>query len=523
MKILDTSQLVTDEQLSALSPNETYWVYNGLDCCITEEIRGKLDSLLDEVTRPLYEHTIRMQAPILAMMMRGIKVNETHRQVALSEAAAEKQRLLDILQRLMTEGLGLEGPFNPGSPKQVKAFFYDFLGLKVIKARNTQGFYTPSSGREALEKLTQYFIAQPFVHLILAIRDQNKMMGFLKTATDPDGRIRCSLNLAGTNTGRLSSSFSDFGTGTNLQNVDSNLRYMFVADPGMVFVNIDLEQADSRNVGALCWDQFYESHGEAFAGSYLDACESGDLHTTVCRMGWKDLDWPDDRKFWRAIADGNAYRTYSYRDMAKKLGHGTNYLGQPGTMSQHTKIPTAQIVDFQANYFGAFPVIPEWHTKTINTLQSTGQLTHLFGRRKSFFGRLDDQNVINAAIAYCPQGMTGEEINHGMLRLWQHPLMDLLIQVHDSILFQVPIGQVNELVPLALELLEAPIILKGGREFMVPLEAETGYNWGKPKYNREGKITGNPLGLMKWKGEETRKPPRPTRKKLITLSGALDK
>ena len=501
MKVIDTGQLLTDEDMNALSANETYWVYNGLDSCITEEIRQKLDAQLDDVTRPMYEHTIRMQAPILDMMLRGIRVDESHRKLALQKATAEAQRLQNMLNRLCIEGLGLDTPINPQSPKQVKWLFYEFFELKVIKKRNSAGFYAPSADRESLEKLFQYFIAQPFITLILAIRDQRKIIGFINTPSDPDGRIRCSLSLAGTNTGRLSSSFSDFGTGTNLQNVDSNLRYIFVPDPGMIFVNIDLEQADSRNVGALCWDYFYESHGEEFAGSYLNACESGDLHTTVCRMGWTNLDWPSDRAGWRAVADRIAYRTYTYRDMAKKLGHGTNYYGQPPTMSMHSKIPVAQIVEFQTNYFGAFPCIPEWHKETIRRLQETGQLTHLFGRRRCFFGRLDDQNVINAAIAYCPQGMTGEEINHGVLRLFHHPEIQLLIQVHDSILFQVPVNRVNELVPEALELLKVEIELKGGRPFHVPLEAETGFNWGKAKAE-------NPLGLAKWKGEETRSAPR---------------
>ncbi|MBM61949.1 MAG: hypothetical protein CL484_03235 [Acidobacteria bacterium] len=514
MKIIDTSTYVSQDDLDKLSADEAYWFYNGMDSCITEEIRDKLERQLDEVTRPLYEHTIRMQAPILDMMFRGIRVDETHRRVALAKAEGEAQRLMQILRRLCKEGLGLKEAINPGSHVQVKWLFYEFFNLKPIKKRNSKGFYAPASDRETLEKLNQYFIAQPFVSLILAIRDQRKTIGFIKTPTDPDGRIRCSFSLAGTNTGRLNSAFSDFGTGTNLQNVDSNLRYMFTADPGKIMVNIDLEQADSRNVGALCWEYFYDSHGPEFAGSYLDACESGDLHTTVCRMGWTGLDWPDDRSGWRAVADGLAYRTYSYRDMAKKLGHGTNYYGKPPTMSMHTKIPVKEIISFQNNYFGAFPCIPEWHKETIHRLQSTGYLTHLFGRRRYFFNRLDDQNVINAAIAYCPQGMTGEEINRGMLNLWHHPDVEFLVQVHDSILFQVPVDRVNELVPMALEALKVEIILKGGRPFHVPLEAETGYNWGKKSEN-------NPLGLTKWKGEETRKPPRNLPPKQITLDSYL--
>src|SRR5690606_25543595 len=101
---------------------------------------------------------------------------------------------------------------------------------------------------------------------------------------DPDGYMRSSFNIAGTNTGRLASSGNDFGSGTNMQNIDRTLKEIFIAEPGWKFANLDLGQADSRNIGANCWNTFVESHGEKFAGAYLDACEGPDLHTTVCRM-----------------------------------------------------------------------------------------------------------------------------------------------------------------------------------------------------------------------------------------------
>lgn len=515
MKIFDTRELPADG--AGLSPNDVYWIYNGLDSCMTSEIREVLSSQMDEVSRATYDRTMQMQAPILEMMLRGTLIDKDHRARTLAECNKTRSELVARFDRLCMEGLGLVAPINPQSPAQVKHLLYDVLKVPVIKARNSRGFMAPSSSRETLEHLSEYFIAEPFCKYILAIRDQSKQIGFLKTPLDSDDRIRCNFNLAGTNTGRLSSSFSDFGSGTNLQNIDRNLRYIFVADPGKVLVNIDLEQADSRNVGALCWDMFYESHGPEFAGSYLDACESSDLHTLVCSMGWPNLSWGSDETKWRALADTTAYRTYSYRDMAKKLGHGTNYYGQPNTMAKHSKVPVKQIADFQGNYFSAFPCIPAWHEETIRRLQENGSLTHLFGRRRYFFGRLDDQSVINAAIAYSPQGMTGEEINLGLLNLWRDPRFELMIQVHDSILFQVDEKLVNELVPIALELLRVPIMLKGGREFYVPLDAEVGWNWGKR--SKDGKT--NPYGMTGWKGEELRQPPRKRAGKRLSILDVL--
>lgn len=517
MKIINNADLRTESDIDALSDDEIYWLYNGLDCCVTYEVHQVTKKKLDEETRGIYEHTLRMQAPILEMQLRGLRVDERARTKLRERLENEMALIRARLDILCIDGLGMEEGINPASPKQVGELFYRVLGIKERKHRTGSGNIALSTDRETLEGLRQHFNAEVFVNHILAYRDRAKSLGFLKTPTDSDGKMRCNFNLAGTNTGRLSSSFSDFGTGTNLQNVDKNLRDMFIADEGKIMVNIDLEQADSRNVGALCWQLFYDSHGPEFAGAYLDACESGDLHTQVCRMAWTHLEWGDDPKLWRSIADQVAYRTYSFRDMAKKLGHGTNYYGQPATMSGHSKVPQKEIEDFQRRYFAAFPCISEWHKWTIHQLQSTGQLTHLFGRKRTFFQRLTEQSTINAAIAYSPQGMTGEEINRGILNIFGQHGVELLVQVHDSILFQLPIESVNELLPMLLEMMEVHLQLKGGRDFFVPLEAQVGYNWGSRKLDKKtGKVT-NPHGLTVFTGKEERTPPRRNLNKRVYL------
>ena len=71
------------------------------------------------------------------------------------------------------------------------------------------------------------------------------------------------------------------------------------------------------------------------------------------------------------------------------------------------------------------------------------------------------------------------------------------MQVHDSILFQFPEHLEDEIIPWALETLKVPLILKKDREFVVPTEAKTGWNWGN--FSDE-----NPDGLKKWKGGDDR-------------------
>lgn len=509
-KILNNADIT---EVSDLSHNTREWVYNGLDVCVTYEVRDSLLAVLDDTTRKTYELSKSLQAPVLDMSMRGILVDERNRTQVLHKFQGQLGQLERQLTRLVSEGVGIELPPNTFDAKtkkwkvwwrsvpRLKNLFYEVLELPPVRKRNAQGKMAPTLNREALEKLSVYYHAEPLCNHLLALRDLDKKRSFLETEIDSDGRFRSNYNIAGTNTGRLASAASDFGTGSNGQNIDRDLRYVFVADPGYVFVNLDGEQADARNVGAICWNLFYDSHGPDFAGAYLNACESGDLHTTVCKMAWRSLSWGDDPAGWRDVADVIAYRSDSYRQLAKKLGHGTNYYGQPRTMAKHTKVETELISDFQYRYFEAFPAIRLWHENVRKQLNSVSYLTTMLGRRRAFFGRAFDDETLREAIAYEPQSMTADEIDIGMLQMWRGARKwdaQLLAQVHDSTLWQVPVHLVNEFVPWALATKRVNIELKGGRQFTVPIEAKVGFNWGDFDPSNP---TENPDGLRKWKGK----------------------
>lgn len=507
MKILDTSGL--DRALMrSLSQNEVSWAYNGLDCCVTFEIH---EALQEELARSgpnvqqTYREAMAKQAAFLEMSMRGIRVDEAVRTSTVKKLEAQLRELDGRFQRLMKGAFG--HGLNWDSPAQLKTLFYGELGLPEIKKRNTKGQFVATVNEEALERLQQNFFAKPLCKYILAMRNLRKQLGFLKTEIDPDGRFRANINIAGTNTGRSSSSRNDFGSGSNLQNVDNRLRFPFIADPKKILVNIDLEQADARNVGAIMHDLFYESHGPEEAGKYLDACESGDLHTQVCRMAWGELPWTGAIKQDRKIAEQDSGHGMSFRDLAKRLGHGTNYYGTPPTMAKHTHTAVPVVAEFQKRYFGAFPLIQTWHEWVIQEVKEVGVLTTPFGRRRHFFGRGNDASTWRKAIAYAPQSMTGHEMDMGILNLWREmPEAELLMQVHDSILFQVPWHNHQSHVERALELLAYRHQLKGDRIFSVPLEAMVGWNWGKVKYDDEGRPRENLYGITVWKGEEKRTP-----------------
>lgn len=414
----------------------------------------------------------------------GVLVDEARRQETLQHYNEQLDFLAGRLNRLIREGIGWDfevtrtRKYSWPSNDQLKHLFYKVLQLPPLYKRKADGTRTLTVDREALEKLQKYFFAEPIIAHLLLLRDLQKRISFLETGIDLDGRIRTNFNIAGTNTGRMASSYSDFGTGTNLQNVENRLRAIFIADPGWKFCNIDLEQGDSRGCGAILWNLLRD-------GRYLDACESGDLHTTVARIAF-DLPWTSDPYNNKRLADSTKfYRDMSCRAVAKRLGHGTNYKGQAETMAEKTRIPLDAVRNFQKRYLEQFP-FEHWWRWVEDQLRSTRKLTTLLGRQRYFFADPRESSTLREAIAYEPQSITADTIDRGLLALWEADRVRLNLQVHDSVLFQYREAEEDEIIPWALSCIEQTVMLKGGRPFKIPGEAKVGWNWSD--YNYDPKV-----------------------------------
>lgn len=473
----------TDPPPTSSALNEQ--IYNSLDTCVTLEVFEVLSKQLDEVTSKTYELERALQAPVFEMQLRGVKIDTYARDILIKELEEKVKLLEEDLKEILVEGVGFEA--SPTSPKQLIKLFYEVLQLPIQKNFKTG---QPTVDRKALEKLRSYFHATPIINSILAIRDIYKKIGMLKTTIDGDGRIRTSFGIAGTDTGRFSSYVSSMGSGTNLQTITEELRHIYIADAGMKMGYIDLEQAESRGVGAIEWNLFHD-------GRYLDSTESGDLHTSTARMCWPNLPWTGDLAKDKKIAKQLFYRNDDYRQGAKKLSHAINYLGQPPEIAKQTGIPLDLVKPFQLAYFKAYPSHPEWHMWVRSKLLKDGFITTFMGRRRMFFGRRWDQDTVKAAVAYEPQSSIADYLNKGMLAVWKSGLCQLLIQVHDAILIQYPEEKENEIVPQIQKLLELKIPLMHGRELIIPTEAVVGWNWGKHSEK-------NPNGLVPFTGIDAR-------------------
>lgn len=521
MPWIDTSSV----DIKSLSPIDNLLVYNGLDSCITREVfdaqslEWSSPSEANDCAKLVYKFELSMMGPAMDMMTQGIRVDMAYREELVHRLEGEIALLEDRLNRIAAAvwGKGL----NARSPLQLKAFFYGAMKLPPIEKR-FKGETLLSLDRKVLERLTDYFIARPIISHVLAIRDITKQLGVLRSGVDKDGKIRTSYNVAGPETFRWSSSENAMGTGTNLQNIAERLRRVLISDPGTKFAYIDEEQAESRCVAYLLYECLLKVEQQCIAEGiipppecsrkhlYIEACESGDLHTACAVMCWPHLPWTGDLAKDKAIADDHSkpfYRDFTLRDMSKRMGHGSNYDGTPFGMSQIIAVEARVIEAFQKVYFAAFP-IRSWHT-AIGAELATGALVTPLGMRRQFFKRLNDDATRREAIAFKPQSMVGAVLNLGLYRVWQHfkgTSVRPVAQLHDAILLQYPEELESSVIPVARELLSVPVKI-ADRVMVIPNDVKVGWNFAKADPQKRLFLDGNPSGLIGYTGNDNRKRP----------------
>jgi DNA polymerase I-like protein with 3'-5' exonuclease and polymerase domains len=195
---------------------EQLWIYNCKDACVTFEANEKLD---DTIRAFNLEQQLKFQMATAEiafdMMLRGILINRDY-----------KQELSDTLIRIMQDqlsfiheitGVNLE----PSSPKQVQSFCYDVLKLppkyKEVKGQPRRLTADKEAIEEWLDSCEPLF--RPLLQAIVDYRSlQVYNSTFALSPLDTDGRFRCSINIAGPETFRWSTSEDAFGYGTNMQN-----------------------------------------------------------------------------------------------------------------------------------------------------------------------------------------------------------------------------------------------------------------------------------------------------------------
>jgi uracil-DNA glycosylase len=205
---------------SASMDERVLWRYNCEDCVRTFEC----DEALQGVARALkldeqVNFQMRLWPAVLRMMNRGMRVDDEMRQQLEKDMDAHAASLLADITYVVGH------PLNPKSPKQMKEFFYGELQLPPVYKRGKQAkpgkIRQPSCDDECLQKIRQREpIVGPLIDLITEFRSVSVYAStFLRDVRDTDGRLRCSINIAGAVTFRFSTSENAFGSGMNMQNL----------------------------------------------------------------------------------------------------------------------------------------------------------------------------------------------------------------------------------------------------------------------------------------------------------------
>lgn len=329
------------------------------------------------------------------------------------------------------------------------------------------------------------------LEICLLLSDRLTQLESLNCKLDRDGRIRFSLNVAGTKVGRMSANASQTGSGYGIHSTQDKHRTLFIADPGHDFYQVDLTGADTWTVAAECkalgdptmWDDLQAGlkPAKALSALYLDGPEANRLPRPALVARCKAL--PKDWVY----------------DAAKKCTHGSNY-GEGDVRMAETilrdsweagggklaTVTVAQCKKLQALYFTRYPGVRRWQERVRMLLQRDGYLVAASGMRRDFFGPKTDHGTQKEAYAFCPAANTAYLNNCALLRIWNDPdnlapdgsrIAKLLLQVHDSALFEAPCDR-RDWVRSKLPEWWGTSITVAGSTFTMPYEAQVGPSWG---------------------------------------------
>lgn len=455
-----------------------FWTYSALDSAITHEINGVMDKRLTESARLHYNFNMQMLDVMLDIQLRGIAFDSGKRDgrvQLLNKTLLEEQSLLDTL---------VGEPLNVNSPKQMCTFLYTKLKLPVVLNRKSK---KPTADYETLLKLSKKY-SNPALAQCISVRHTRKRISILDSlTTDPDGRIRCSYNVVGTETGRLSCYGSVTGSGTNLQTIPKPDRDLFIADPGYEFFQCDLAGADGWTVAAHC----AALGDDTMLEDYLFGIKPAKVLALMIKFGpdIARLNRDDLKTRCKEInADEDEKNGYIYF-ISKCCQHGTNYDMGPLLLSALVfresegiiSISTRDAELYQTLYRRRYCGIRRWHTWVQEQLRKTGTLTSANGNTRIFFGRKDSHDTHKAAYSHEPQNNTTYATNRAALNIYKKaPWIPLLHQVHDAVCGQFPSNRFAEASVVIREAFDFELVIHGVT-VKIPFEGGYGPNWGYAK------------------------------------------
>jgi DNA polymerase-1 len=372
----------------------------------------------DENLKKIYESIEKPLIPIMKKLTAtGILIDKAYAKEL--EVFYEKEK--EELSKNIYRAAGRE--FNISSPKQLGEILFDELQLEAKGLRKT-ATGSRSTNSDTLQKLSG---THPIIPLITRYREVDKILGTYviplpKTAKE-DGRVHSLFIQTGAATGRFSS------TEPNMQNIptpkegEKNIRNIFVAAPGCIFLSFDYSQIELRVAAMMSQDEKLLSLFK----------KGGDIHNEVARYTF-------------SCEEGEV--TGEMRKVAKAINFGILYgMGVTAlTESLHKERKEAQ--HFFDEYKKNFSALAAYLESVKQEVKMSGYTETLFGRKRMiplarspipFLRAQGERMAINAPI----QGTAADilklaliEVDSFIEKLYPGRAR-LVLQVHDEIVLEV--------------------------------------------------------------------------------------
>lgn len=406
----------------------------------------------------VYERLERPLVPVLANMeQRGISIDRQILSRLSGELAQGAARLEDEINALAGE------KFNIGSPKQLGDILFGRMGLPGGTKTKTGQW---STSAQVLEDL-----AAEGHELPRKIVDWRQLTKLKSTYTDAlpgfvnpqTHRVHTSYALASTTTGRLSSS------DPNLQNIPvrtaegRKIRTAFVAGPGNKLISADYSQIELR---VLAHVADIPQLRQAFAdGADIHAMTASEMFQVPVK------DMPSE-----------------IRRRAKAINFGIIYGISAFGLANQLSIPREEASDYIKKYFERFPGIRDYIDQTKEEARRDGYVETIFGRRIHYpeirspnpsVRAFNERASTNARL----QGTAADIIRRAMIRMddalakARLASVDMLLQVHDELIFEAPEGDVDKAIPIIREVMEIAPMPAVAMKVPLQVDARAANNW----------------------------------------------
>lgn len=448
--------------------------YMQRDCIATY----RLHKLFNKLARPgsefIYKQLCRASTAYGAIELAGQQIDIDYLEeleADLDKLVVQSQKRLDAVSgkywdpMLYAAATGAkikpDMEFSPKSPKQLKWMLSEVMGHPVPSTDAT----TMQTLMDELDSMGDAADpdAKEFMESILDVRKYSKYLETyvlgIRDVLCRDGRVRCTFNLHGTETGRLSSS------SPNMQNIPRNkmIKNLIVATPGTRLLQLDYSQAELRVLAMLSGDP-------ALINIYVSG---QDLHDAVCDMMFGE----------------GSHKDKELRNLAKTINFGIAYGRGAGSIATKFKKSMKEAQDIIDKWFAPMPKVKEFINNRRRMATRGEPCITIFGRERHFVITDAELNHIQNEYINTPiQGTASDFTMLSLLNIYDYLQENwegkarIVSTVHDSIIIEVE-DKPEYLKTIGNKCIEimANTPLEYVPDCPVPFvaDAEIGYKWGE--------------------------------------------